>query len=124
MAYCQECGEWFTRRGTERWKTLCVDCWKATKKAEVEDMQDRIEYLEWQNQVLSDRLRQVEHQPMLTDRGHGTEFLRIFPLLVKLAHPDRHGGHQDAHEVLCWANGFRDDLKNGRARACNTGSQG
>jgi hypothetical protein len=123
MAYCQKCGDYFKRQPHETWKYLCVECWKATKKAELEELQDCVEYLEWQNRVLTERLTRVQSQPLLPNQDHGEGFLRIFPALVRIAHPDRHNGHRDAHEVLVWANAFRDDLKNGKGRACDTACQ-
>jgi hypothetical protein len=115
MAYCQECGDHFKRQAHETWKYLCLHCWKAAKKAEVEELREENTYLRL-------RLRQLENRPAITHQQHLSDFLAIFPLLVKLAHPDKHGGKRDAHEVMVWANRLREDLKNGEAGATNTGS--
>lgn len=123
MPYCQDCGDFFRRKPTERWKTLCLDCWKAAKKAEVEELREENEELRQANVYLRLRLRQAETRPAITrHQEHLSDFLAIYPLLVKLAHPDRHNGSREAHEVLVWCNRLRDDLRNGEAGARHTGS--
>jgi hypothetical protein len=122
MAYCQDCGNWFTRKPSERWKTTCVECWKKTKKAEIEDLREENDELRETNTYLRMRLRQLENRPAISHQDHLSDFLSVYPLLVKLAHPDKHNGSREAHEVLVWCNRLRDDLRNGKAGATNTGS--
>jgi hypothetical protein len=122
MAYCEECGDFFRREPSEHWKTLCLDCWKESKRHEVEELREENEELKEANEYLRLRLRQLEDRPANNYQQHLSDYLRVYPLLVKLAHPDRHGGSHEAHEVLVWCNRLRDDLKNGEAGATNTGS--
>jgi hypothetical protein len=123
MAYCAECGEWLNRKPNESWKTRCLDCWKSAKKAEVEELREENEELKETNAYLRLRLCQLENRPAINHQEHLSDFLTVYPLLVKLAHPDKHNGSREAHEVLVWCNRLRDDLKSGGASATNTGSR-
>jgi len=114
MAYCETCGDWFDRKRGETWKTQCLDCWKAAKRDELQDLKDEIEILRDRNHELLQMVWQLRERPALP--GKSDQFLKIFPLLVKVCHPDKHNGSRDAHEIMVWANGLRDDIRNGQAQ--------
>ena len=92
MSYgtCRDCGRRFWR--DEEWKTLCLDCWKARKRAE-----------DGREAVLQTEIAQLRHSLAVAQR----EAAKAKPLLdrrflrraVSLTHPDKHNGSEVAAEV-------------------------
>lgn len=74
IANCTRCGGMFTRAADERWKALCLPCWRGTKSASAAPQPAAAPVLD------AGRLRQ----------------------LLQLCHPDRHGGSALAGEVTAW----------------------
>jgi len=105
VAYCRQCGNWFPRQASERWKTLCLECWKERKRGELEELQEENEYLRWRLTEAEAQVSRLTVNPALSD------FLRVFPLLVRLCHPDRNGGSQEATEATRWLLDMREIAK-------------
>lgn len=101
MAVCEQCGEWFARRPSETWKTLCVPCWKEQKRGEVDSLRE-------ENEWLRRRLNRLEG---LAESPAWLDFLRAFPLLVRLCHPDRNGGSREANDATRYLLALREQVK-------------
>ena len=92
---CQRCGEGFYRETGEGWKRLCLSCFIDKKKIsdgrddEIYRLKIRVSHLESEN----DRLRQRISR-------NGEIFGRLnLRDLIRLCHPDLHGGSQLATRV-------------------------
>ncbi len=97
MAYCKECGGYFSRGPGESWKTLCLDCWKEAKRQESDDLRDENENLREENDYLRDRIRQLQGnvctQPVCRELSKHQRFL------LKRLHPDVNENCEEATEV-------------------------
>lgn len=89
MAYGQSCGKWFARKPNEKWKTLCLESWKESKrqghdqlKAELEDAREEIE-------CLRDRIRELQTRIWTAQVCKGLIKHQRFPL--RQVHPDHNG---------------------------------
>lgn len=115
-ATCEECGDTFIRAPGESWKRLCLSCWKATPAAK-KAARDKLAQLTAElaeTRAERDRLRlrvlTLEHAD--TPPPIPPEMLRR---LVRLCHPDRHGGSEAANEATAWLLAQR--ASRGRAKA-------
>lgn len=87
MALCEACGGFFDDGG-EDWKTLCLRCWKAKKRAETANP-DAVTY--WQTRAIQaeNRLFKIE---LSRDADPLPAGLRDhLKTLIFLCHPDKHG---------------------------------
>lgn len=118
-ATCEACGDTFTRALGEGWKRLCLSCWKvspAAKKAARDKLAQLTAELA-ETRAERDRLRlrvlalELDGQQAKPE-GIPPEMLRR---LVRLCHPDRHGGSEAANEATAWLLAQR--ASRGRAKA-------
>ena len=118
-ATCEECGDTFIRAPGESWKRLCLSCWKATPAAK-KAARDKLAQLTAELAEVRaerDRLRlrvlalELDGQRAKPE-GIPPEMLRR---LVRLCHPDRHGGSEAANEATAWLLAQR--ASRGRAKA-------
>jgi hypothetical protein len=86
VARCVSCGSEFERRVTQEWRIRCVPCWRIHRGIVPAPANDPIR----------DELR--EH----------------LPALVRLAHPDRHGGSALANRETAWLLGLREKIGGAR----------
>ena len=96
---CPACFCPFTRRTDQRWKRLCLSCWKANKAQEV----SKVEQLEQRCAQLE---RQLEAQPA-PDLPKP-----VLRFLLKVTHPDRHQNSQDATQAMQWLLSVRQEVPN------------
>lgn len=106
-AQCSRCGETFYRKHDEKWKRLCLDCWKDQKNSTTgssiyapsgadyrtmyNNARDRAERLLVENLRLKDQIRSI------AVGSKEQRFLRSnLMTLIALCHPDRHGGNSVA----------------------------
>ena len=106
---CAHCGAPFHVAADEHWKTLCLSCWKRSKRTaaplpawtpadtKVVLLTMEVEELTAANAALRAKLdeAQAELNP---------DMLR---LLVHLTHPDRHGGSPAATKATVFLNNLR-----------------
>lgn len=98
--YCKKCGNRFFRAYDESWKTLCLPCFKETRRAEASY------FALWQRATadadrLTEKLETLERQlaqPSALER----ELREQLPRLIQLAHPDRHGGSEASTRATTW----------------------
>lgn len=99
-AACTRCGTSFFRDNDEQWKKLCLSCWKETKaprrNAQADDdavfMRGYLQGLEQGR-----RAAMAEHR----DGGATLDAERLRQL-IRLCHPDLHGGSDLATRVTAW----------------------
>lgn len=92
---CRGCGKRFWREPGETWKVRCVTCWRASKNVgaiELSLARERIAMLEAEIQFLRER------------KGIPAEMLSR---LIRLCHPDRHGGNDASTVATQWLLGLR-----------------
>jgi hypothetical protein len=104
MALCEKCGRYFDDGG-DRWKYLCVICWKRKKSHEPGDGGVSTY---WRNRALSveNRLMQIEHR----HTPHLDELREHLQTLIFFCHPDRNGGDPRATELTKWLLTMREVL--------------
>lgn len=74
IARCEQCGAGFVRADGERWKTLCLPCWRRSKADDTAPARAAGAALD------AGRIRQ----------------------LLQLVHPDKHAGSELATELTQW----------------------
>ena len=87
---CQKCGEIFYP--DQHWKTLCIPCYKVSKRQE---SNSELEALREENFNLRFQLAIAAHT-------HCTIPPDTLRALIRLAHPDKHGGSQAANDATAW----------------------
>lgn len=83
-AICADCGRLFERDA--EWKVRCFPCWLRTKK---------------RDGATADANRRGARE-VLDD-----EFAENLPELIRLCHPDRHGGSTASNRITAWLLGLR-----------------
>lgn len=123
LAECEQCRALFERAEAERWKRLCLDCWRRSKATEKAPPADRFSEgweagwrvgfkdgrMDWDSaQVVSYEAGfQAGHATALADAARATpaagmiDKARIRQIL-QLVHPDKHAGSALAGEVTAW----------------------
>lgn len=97
---CTKCGRSFRRDVSQTWRIKCVPCWKAEKgpaNSALESMKERCADLERQ-------LRVATAQQVTT-----TPTKPVIRFLIKAAHPDLHGGSDEATAALRWLLSIREE---------------
>lgn len=105
-ATCECCGDTFTRTPGESWKRLCLACWKASPAAK-KSAPDRLAQLTAElaeTRAERDRLRLRVLALELDGQRAKPEGIppAMLRRLVRLCHPDRHGGSETAHQATVW----------------------
>ena len=118
-ATCEACGDPFTRAPGECWKRLCLTCWKASPAAK-KAARDKLAQLTAElAEVRAERDRLRLRVLKLELDGQRAKPENIPPemlrRLVRLCHPDRHGGSEAANEATAWLLAQR--TSRGRAKA-------
>lgn len=106
---CTRCGSRFYREPDAEWKRLCLDCWKATKARTAHRTKgDADECLRWyRNGFEAGRAAAlVEVSPS----GEATIDAARLRQLIRLCHPDLHGGSDLATGVTAWLLGLREKV--------------
>lgn len=118
-ATCEACGDTFTRTAGEDWKRLCLPCWKASPPAKksapgrLAQLTAELAEVRAERDRLRLRVLKLELDGQRTKpEGIPPEMLRR---LVRLCHPDRHGGSEAANEATAWLLAQR--ASRGRAKA-------
>jgi len=107
-AVCVACGAAFWREEDEDWKTLCVPCFKKSKRAESSPTdsywKDRATAAEQQVEALRATVSNLIGQSLRQPRQSGIdkELAEQIPRLLLVCHPDKHGGSQAATKVTQW----------------------
>lgn len=98
---CRGCKQAFFK--DEPWKTLCLSCWQRGKNstaATVAEQSNRIGELMQQNDALRQQLANVRR---LIELGRNSALTpERLATLIRLAHPDRHGGSVASNEATAW----------------------
>lgn len=119
-AKCPQCGTLFERNSNERWKLLCLPCWKKGKKQEAEK-QGKPSYVNTVKHIIAgltaerdEALRQIasrdkriallEKENWLLKKTEPRYKQELFTLdelkrLRRLCHPDKHGGKSAAVDI-------------------------
>lgn len=95
-AECEACGSPFTRGPDESWKRKCLACWRATKRTEPRDSD---ECARWYRRGYAAGLAAADAQRTAEPAVLDPEHLRA---LVRLCHPDLHGGSELATRTTAW----------------------
>jgi hypothetical protein len=107
-AECRECGEDFWREPHERWKRLCLDCWRDRKnredEAELEELQDQVKALRERNARLESKIEWLEECLMASEQRKCPnpiceELIKHQRFLLKRVHPDVNDGIAEATHV-------------------------
>jgi hypothetical protein len=96
-AECEICGSSFTRGHDEDWKRKCLRCWRATKRTEQRD--DADECMRWYRKGYAAGLAAADAQRTPEPAVLDAEHIRA---LIRLAHPDLHGGSELATRTTAW----------------------
>lgn len=100
-ATCTRCGSRFYREPEAEWKRLCLDCWKATKARTTQRTKaDADESLSWYRRGF-----EAGRSAAMAEGGPaGTATIDAQRLrqLIRLCHPDLHGGSDLATGVTAW----------------------
>jgi len=110
---CQRCGRSFHLGETEDWKTLCLDCWRASKANdnkvridanELRELRTRADWYREQWNEAADRVEALEDKLALYESKPQNDeivtWLRAnWKQLVALVHPDKHGGAPVANSI-------------------------
>ncbi len=91
-AICRTCGTLFYRAVDERWKRLCLDCWRDTKANDHDSAACEACY---QRGIDVGRMAAAQRYKPSIDRTRIRE-------LLQLAHPDKHGNSPLAARVTAW----------------------
>lgn len=97
MKQCSHCGDWFAPRFSNA--KLCYPCWRKREQAlaEYDDLQSELRLLRLENHDLRQQLTATVAQPQ--PEGIPPD---LIPKLIRLCHPDRHGGSAIANELTRW----------------------
>lgn len=95
MVNCPNCFRAYTRRTDQRWKRLCLNCWKAAKAQE----QSKVEELEQRCAKLEQQLHAKPSHDLPKP---------VLRFLMKAAHPDRHQNSEEATQAMQWLLSFRE----------------
>jgi len=93
--HCIECGAAFQRERNEKWKKLCLDCWRASKKPKTDELANLVREVEaWRSRAHFAELRLT----LATKQAEqfDTDELKT---LRRLVHPDRHGNSEAATRI-------------------------
>lgn len=98
---CPECGEAFYQ--SEPWKRVCLPCWRESKDGAPQPRSSDADKLAYENLLLRQQVAQLKRrltQPMDAPRPSfpGDMLAR----LIRLCHPDRHGGSDAANTATAW----------------------
>lgn len=95
MTTCPQCQEPYFKRGD--WQTICPACFGKSKRAERDALLAELDALEDENASLRAELAQVRAlavRPAIPPDMLGR--------LIRLCHPDKHGGSQAANDATQW----------------------
>ncbi len=95
--HCSNCGDTFTREDGEKWKTLCLACWKKSPKAK-SAAPDRLAQLTAENAALlleRDSLRRSLQRSIAIPPD-------MLARLIRLCHPDRHSNSEASNNATAW----------------------
>ena len=96
QATCTACGSAFYHSADERWKRLCLDCWRESKSKH-----DSANCLRCYQRGLAAGRATAPPPPGPTfDRSQLRE-------LLQLVHPDKHNGSPLSQRVTQWLNDLR-----------------
>ena len=111
-AVCVGCGAAFRREDDEDWKTLCVPCFKKSKRATEPvaadtHWRDRALRAEKQVESLKEEIAdwQRDYNQLLAEQCESDidrELAEQLPRLLLVCHPDKHGNSQAATKVTQW----------------------
>ncbi len=122
LATCRDCGGQFHRGADEKWKTLCLACFKQSKKQESDEkiLREseaelwRAKYYEETGRTFNLRQQLAALSLQLASRQEEkplyAELREMLPRLRQLCHPDRHDGSQAANKATQWLNDVRGRL--------------
>ena len=125
-AFCLTCGKPFRREEDEDWKTLCVPCFKKSKRADLIPVDStliaRARAAEEQVALLQSRLerqqaaiqylqRELEEKQARRYSTLDRELAEQIPRLLMVCHPDRHNGSQAATKATQWLLNVRGRLQ-------------
>lgn len=91
MKKCNHCGQTFAPRFPAA--KLCTRCWRKREQA-LSEYDQMIQ----ENARLADEIERLRRYP----RGLSRVPDDLLPKLIRLCHPDRHGGSKAANEVTSW----------------------
>ena len=111
-AQCIECGAAFHREEDEAWKTLCVPCYKKSKRPAEPVAADS----HWRDRALRAEMQMAEMQKQINNQAGiifsmqqaqrqsslDKELAEQLPRLLLVCHPDKHGNSQAATKVTQW----------------------
>jgi hypothetical protein len=87
VAYCTKCGGDFERDSNERWRKLCLPCYKQKKRAEETSYQQKAPPPPPQIKIV------YRDRPIPKD---------ILDRLIRLCHPDKHDNSEMATKITQW----------------------
>jgi hypothetical protein len=85
ISTCPECGDRFEKDAA--WKKTCMPCWKASKRAEHDELLELREEVAERGRLLSE---------MLAERKAAAIEPEMLARLIRLCHPDKHGNGSEA----------------------------
>ena len=97
MAYCEECGRYFPRKPDETWKTLCIACFKESKRQEKDELHEELDALREENDFLQGLVQQLREN--LCTHPLCRELLKHQRFLLKRLHPDVNGNSEESTAV-------------------------
>lgn len=105
-ATCCDCGAGFYREPAETWKRRCLGCWKDSKAA-YRPMGEE-EAMRWyRNGFEAGRAAALAE---VSPSGEATIDAARLRQLIRLCHPDLHGGSDLATGVTAWLLGLREKV--------------
>jgi hypothetical protein len=91
ISTCPECGDRFEKDAA--WKKTCMPCWKASKRAEHDELLELREEVAERGRLLSE---------MLAERKAAAIEPEMLARLIRLCHPDKHNGSEASTTATQW----------------------
>lgn len=107
---CQKCGCGFF--ADEPWKKICLDCWRREKNREKGKASEEFRRaLDQDAEIYVLRVKVSSLETQLQREIEKAAKKTIPPdklnALIRLSHPDRHGGSAVSNEITAWLLGLR-----------------